>query len=157
MGRVGLFLVLVVLGAGCGGSEPSESTSSDRPCVVAEEEMASIWSVPEMTAHPQSNGFQCVYATNGQVVLSLAVRTPEQFEAERDQFEDRGVLLPPLEPVSGFDGEATVDPRYNSLNVVSGDEVVSVEILGAEPSDPGEQLELEKRIARAAVSRLESA
>jgi hypothetical protein len=154
MGWVGLLLVLVVLGAGCGGSE---STSSERPCVVAEEEMASIWNVPEMTAHPQSNGYECVYAADGQFVLSLAVRSPQQFEAERDQFEDHGVLLPPLEPVSGFDGEANVDPRYNSLNVVSGDEVISVEILGVEPSDPGEQLELEKRIAHTAISRLESA
>ena len=108
-----------------------------------------------MSAHPQGNGYQCVYAADGQAVLSLAVRSPQQFEAERDEFEDHGVQLPPLEPVSGFDGEANVDPRYNSLNVVSGDEVVSVEILGAEPSDPGEQLELEKRIADAAVSRLE--
>ena len=119
--------------------------------------MAALWNVPEMSAHPQSNGYQCVYAADGQPVVSLAVRSPQQFEAARDEFEDHGVLLPPLEPVSGFDGEANVDPRYNSLNVVSGDDVVSVEILGVEPSDPGEQLELEKRIARAAVSRLESA
>ena len=154
MGWVGLFLVLVVLGAGCRGSE---STSSERPCVLTEEEMAAIWNVPEMTTNPQSNGYQCIYAVDRQFVVSLAVRSPEQFEAERDQFEDFGVVLPPLEPVSGFDGEANVDPRYNSLHVVSGDEVVSVEILGAEPSDPGEQLELEEQIAHAAVSRLESA
>jgi hypothetical protein len=154
MGRVGLLLVLVVLGAGCGGSE---STSSERPCVVAEEEMASIWNVPEMRAFPQGNGYQCIYAADGQPVISLAVRSPEQFEAERAKFEDHGVLLPPLEPVSGFDGEANVDPRYNSLNVSTGDEVVSVEVLSVKPTDPAEQLEIEKRIARAAVSQLDAA
>jgi hypothetical protein len=154
MGRVGLLLVLVVLAAGCGGSG---STSSERPCVVAEDEMASIWNVPETSAHPQGNGYECAYAIDGQPVVMLGIRSPQQFEADRALFEDQGVLLPPLEPVSGFDGEANVDPRYNSLNVVSGDEVVSVEILGAEPADSGEQLELEKRIAREAISRLDSA
>jgi hypothetical protein len=154
MGRVGLLLVLVVLGAGCGGSA---STSSEHPCVVAEEEMASIWNVPEMRAFPQGNGYQCIYAADGQPVISLAVRSPEQVEAERAKFEDHGVLLPPLEPVSGFDGEANVDPRYNSLNVSTGDEVVSVEVLSVKPTDPAEQLEIEKRIARAAVSQLDAA
>jgi hypothetical protein len=150
--RAGLVLVLVLLGAGCGGSE---SASSERPCVVAEEEMASIWGVPDMSAHPQENDYECVYAADGRPAVSLALRSPEQVEAERAELEDQGVLLPPLEPVSGFDGEANVDPRYNSLHVVSGDEVVSVEILGAQPADPGEQLELEKQVARAAIDRLD--
>jgi hypothetical protein len=154
MERIGVLVVLVVLGAGCGGSG---STASERPCVVAEDEMAAIWNVSEMSAHPQSNGYECLYAADGRPVILLAIRSPEQFEAERAIFEDRGVLLPPLEPVSGFDEEANVDPRYNSLNVVSGDDVVSVELLSLEPTDPGEQLEIEKRIARAAVSRLDSA
>jgi len=68
-----------------------------------------------------------------------------EFEAERARFEDRGFLLPPLEPVDRFDGTANVDPRYNSLNVIAGDLVVSVELLGTEPWDPTEQLALEKR------------
>ena len=92
-----------------------------------------MWNVPEVSAHPQGNGHECVYAVGGQPVVLLAVRSPQQFEADRALFEDQGILLPPLEPVSGFDGEANIDPRYNSLNVVSGDDVISVEILGAEP------------------------
>jgi hypothetical protein len=59
--------------------------------------------------------------------------------------------------VSGFDGEANVDPRYNSLNVFAGDLVVSVQLLGAEPADSAEQLAIEKRIAGAAVGQLDSA
>jgi hypothetical protein len=56
--------------------------------------------------------------------------------------------------VDGFDGEANLDPRYNSLNVIVGDLVVSVQLLGTEPADPAEQLEIEKRIAGAAVGQL---
>ncbi|HYY75704.1 MAG TPA: hypothetical protein VE644_05215 [Gaiellaceae bacterium] len=155
MGRVSLLLVVVItLGAGCGGAD---STASDRPCVVSEVEMASIWDASEVRAHPQDNGYECVYAAENQPIVALAVRSPQEFEAERNRFEDWGVLLPPLEPVSGFDEEANVDPRYNSLNVTAGDFVVSVEILGAEPADPGEQLVIEKRIAQAAISQLKSA
>jgi hypothetical protein len=155
MRRASLLLVVVLaLGAGCGGGE---SAASGRPCVVSEQEMASIWDAPEVRANPQDNGYECVYAAENQAMVALAVRSPQDFEAERARFEDQGVRLPPLKPVSGFDGEATVDPRYNSLNVVAGSVVVSVQLLGGEPADPGEQLELEKRIARVAVSQLNSA
>jgi hypothetical protein len=44
--------------------------------------------------------------------------------------------------------------RYNSLNVIAGDLVVSVQLLGTEPADPAEQLAIEKRIAGAAVGQL---
>jgi hypothetical protein len=152
MGRISLLLVVVItLGAGCGGTE---STASDGPCVVTEEEMASIWDASEVGANPQDNGYECVYTADNKAIVGLSVRSPQEFEAERKRFEDHGVLLPPLEPVSGFDDEANIDPRYNSLNVTAGDFVVSVEILGAEPANPGEQLVIEKRIARAAVSHL---
>lgn len=153
MGRVCLLFV-VVLALGCGGSE---STANDRPCVVSEEKMASIWDVPKVYAIPQENGYECIYAADNQAIASLAVRSSREFEVERARFEDRGFLLPPLEPVDGFDGEANVDPRYNSLNVIVGDLVVSVQLLGAEPADPPEQLTIEKRIAGAAVGQLKSA
>jgi hypothetical protein len=107
--------------------------------------MASIWEVPKVIASPQDNGYECVYAADNQRIVSLAVRSSGEFEAERARFEDRGFLLPPLEPVDRFDGTANVDPRYNSLNVIAGDLVVSVELLGTEPWDPTEQLALEKR------------
>ena len=116
--------------------------------------MASILDEREAVAIPRESGYECAYAVVGQPVVSLAVRSPQQFQAERAKFEDQGILLPPLEPVSGFDDAATVDPRYNSLNVTAGDSIVSVEFLGPEPADPGEQLELEKQIARATVSQL---
>jgi hypothetical protein len=152
MGRVCLhFVVVLALGVGCGGGE---STTNGRPCVVSEEEMASIWDVPKVIASPQDNGYECVYAADNQRMVSLAVRSSGEFEAERARFEDQGFLLPPLEPVDGFDGKANVDPSYNSLNVIAGDSVVSVEILGTEPWDPTEQLALEKRIAGAAVGQL---
>jgi hypothetical protein len=41
-----------------------------------------------------------------------------------------------------------------SLNVIVGDLVVSVQLLGAEPAGPAEQLAIEKRIAGAAVGQL---
>jgi hypothetical protein len=148
----------LVLAAGlmsaCGGDD---SSSAERPCVVPENEMASIWGASEMTAHPQSNGLDCIYAAGDEVVVLLGVRSQQRFEAERARFEDQGVLLPPLETTSGFEERATVDPRYNSLNVEVGDDVVSVEMVAAEPTDPAQQLALEKRIARAAVGRLTSA
>jgi len=137
----------------CGGDG---SSSAEPPCVVSEEKMASNWDVSEMTAHPQGNGLDCLYAADEEAVVMLGVRTPEQFEAERARFEDQGVLLPPLEPADGFDGKATVDPRYNSLNVSAGDAVVSVQMVGTEPADPAEQVELETRIAQAAVEQLNS-
>ena len=149
-----LFVVVLALGVGCGGGG---STANSRPCIVSEEKMASIWDVPKVNASPQDNGYECLYAADNQAIVSLAIRSPGEFEAERARFEDQGVLLPPLEPVDGFDGEANVDPRYNSLNVIAGDLVVSVELLGAEPADPAEQLAIEKRIAGAAVGQLKSA
>jgi hypothetical protein len=153
-GRISASVLLVftaTMVSACGGSE---STSSEPPCIVSEEKLASIWDAPEMTAHPQDNGLDCLYAADEEAVVMLGVRTPEQFEAERARFEDQGVLLPPLEPTEGFGGKATVDPRYNSLNVTAGDTVVSVQLVGAEPSDPDAQLALEKRIAQAAVDEL---
>jgi hypothetical protein len=146
-----LFVIALALGAGCDSGEP---TAVGPPCVVSEEQMASILDAPETTAIQGDNGYECIYAAHGQPVVSLAVRSPQQFQAERAKFEDQGILVPPLEPVSGFDDQATVDPRYNSLNVTAGDSVVSVQLLGTEPADPGEQVELEKQIARAAVSQL---
>ena len=118
--------------------------------------MASIWDVSRMNASPQDNGLDCLYAADDEAIVMVGVRPQRQFEAERARFEDQGVQLPPLEPADGFDGEATVDPRYNSLNVSVGDSVVSVQMVGAEPADPGEQLELETRIAQAAVEELTS-
>jgi hypothetical protein len=151
MGRVSLLLVIVItLGAACGGGE----AASERPCVVSEEEMASIWGAAEVSAIPQDNGYECIYAADNQPIVTLAVRSPEEFDAERKRFEGRGVLLPPLQPVSGFDEEANVDPRYNSLNVTAGDFVISVEIFAVEPADPSERLAIEKRIAQAAVGQL---
>ena len=146
-----LFVVVLALGVGCGGGE---STANGRPCVVSEEEMASIWDVPKVIASPQDNGYECVYAADNLRMVSLGVRSSGEFEAERARFEDRGFFLPPLEPVDGFDGKANVDPRYNSLNVITGDLVVSVELLGTESWDPAEQLAIEKRIAGAAVGQL---
>jgi hypothetical protein len=137
----------------CGGDG---SSSAEPPCVLAEEKMASIWDVSRMNASPQDNGLDCLYAADDEAIVMLGVRSQRQFEAERARFEDQGVQLPPLEPADGFDGEATVDPRYNSLNVSAGDTVVSVQMVGAEPADPGEQLELETRIAQAAVEELTS-
>jgi hypothetical protein len=155
MSRFSLLLVVVIaLGAGCGGAD---SKASDGPCIVSEEEMASIWDTSEVSANTQDNGYKCVYAADNEAIVALAVRSLHEFEAERKRFEDQGVLLPPLEPVAGFDEEANIDPRYNSLNVTAGDVVVSVEIVAAEPSDTGEQLEVERRIAQAAVSHLRSA
>jgi hypothetical protein len=147
---VALVLVMALLPA-CGGSD---SASTERPCVVSEEEMASIWGVSSMNASPQENGLECIYSANDELMALLTVRSPEEFEAERARFEDQGLLLPPLEPTGGFEEEATIDPRYNSLNATAGDVVVSVQIVGTEPSDPDDQLELEKRIARAAVEHL---
>jgi hypothetical protein len=137
----------------CGGGG---SSSAEPPCVLSEEKMASIWDAPEMTAHPQDNGLDCLYAADDDAVVMLGVRSQRRFEAERARFEDQGVLLPPLEPTEGFDVKATVDPRYNSLNVSAGETVVSVQMVGTEPADPGEQLELETRIAQAAVEELNS-
>src|SRR5215203_5804472 len=109
MGRVSLpFVVVLALGVGCGGSE---STASGRPCLVSEKKMASVWDVPKVNASPQDNGYECLYAAHNRAIVSLAIRSSREFEAERARFEDQGVLLPPLEPVSGFDGEANVDPR----------------------------------------------
>jgi hypothetical protein len=118
--------------------------------------MTSIWDGGDVAAIPQDDGVECVYAADGEPVVGLAIRSPQAFDQERARFEDQGVLLPALEPTDGFDQEATIDPRYNSLNVTVGDLVVSVEMLGAEPADPGEQLDLEKQIARIAVNELSS-
>ena len=150
-GRSAILLGVVLISlAGCGGG----SEAGTPPCVVDEDEMASILDQGGVFAALQHGGSDCIYATEGNPLIRLSVRTPAQFQAERDKFENVGVKLPPLEPVEGFDGAANVDPRYNSLNVTAGDRIVSVEIVGREPSDPDDQLDLEKRIARAAVDAL---
>jgi hypothetical protein len=146
-------LLAVALVSSCDGSE---SSSREPPCVVPEDELASIWGVPEISSHPQKNGHDCLYAADGEILVMVSVRSRQQFEAERARFEDQGFLLPPLEPTGGFEEEATVDPRYNSLNVTAGDTIVSVEVVAAEPPDAAEQLALEKRIARAALDQLGS-
>ena len=146
--------MLLVIALALAGCDRGEATSASLPCVVSGEEMASILDERGAVAIPRDNGYECVYAVDGQPVVSLAVRSPQQFQAERAKFEDQGILLPPLEPVSGFDDAATVDPRYNSLNVTAGDSIVSVELLGTEPAAPGEQLEVEKQSARAIVNQL---
>jgi hypothetical protein len=151
IGRSTIAVALVVLaGVGCGG----DSDAASRPCVVPEDEMASIWDADEMRASPQQNGVDCLYASEDGPLVTLSVRTRAQFEAERARFESGGVVLPPLEPISGFAQGANVDPRYNSLNVPSGDLVVSVQLLGPEPGSFDEQLALEKTIARAALDRV---
>jgi hypothetical protein len=145
-----LVLSLVAFGSACGGDE----SSTIPPCVVSEEKMASIWDEEEMRAVPTHDGQECVYLRGDEKVAALWIRTHEQFMAERKRFTDIGVLLPPLTPVDGFPSSANIDPRYNSLNVSLQDSVVSVEILGREPTEPAEQVEIEKRIAHAALERL---
>ena len=121
---------------------------------MPEDELASILERDDVFAAPQKDGVSCIYGADGQPLVSLAVRTPEQFQAERDRFEDNGFLLPELVAVDGFDDEANIDPRYNSLNVTSAGRIVSVEIVGLEPSDPAEQIEVEREVARAALEQL---
>jgi len=151
----GLCFILLAGGvvlAGCGGGSDEASTS--RPCVVAEDDMANMLEADDVIAAPQKNGYQCVYASRGKPIVALSVRAPEQFEAERAKFADNGILLPELTPVEGFDGQANIDPRYNSLNVSAEDVVVSVEVVGTAPAGMDEQVELETRIARAALENL---
>jgi hypothetical protein len=134
----------------CGGSAEE---AAQLPCVIPEGEMAEILDRDHVSAVPQDHG-RCIYASDGQALVSVSMRTREQFDAERDRFENSGVKLPELVTVEGFGNEANVDPRYNSLNVVAGERIVSVEIVGTEPSDPEEQVELEKDVARAALERV---
>lgn len=115
--------------------------------------MAEILDRDHISAVPQDDAL-CIYASDGQALVSVSVRTREQFDAERDRFENGGVKLPELVPVEGFEEEANVDPRYNSLNVMAAGRIVSVEIVGTEPSAPEEQLKLEKDVARAALERV---
>jgi hypothetical protein len=147
-----MLLLAAVPLAACGGE--SDRATATAPCVVDEEKMGSILDKGGLFAAPQQDGIDCIYATEGNPLIRLSVWTRAQFEAERDKFENQGVRLPSLRPLKGFDEEANVDPRYNSVNVTSGDQIVSVEIVGREPSDPAEQLDLEKQIARAAVDAL---
>ena len=167
MGRAGIkhpcrsevrpYLVIIAVIAllaipGCRDSDSGEEAASAQlPCVVPEGEMADILDRDDVAAVPQQDDARCIYASDGQALVSLSVRTREQFDAERDRFESNGVKLPELVPVEGFGNEANVDPRYNSLNVTAGGRIISVEIVGTEPSDPEGQLELEKDVARAAL------
>jgi hypothetical protein len=138
--------------AGCVGGEGEAHTQP--PCVVPEDELASILDRDDVFAVAQKDGLRCIYGSEGEPLVSVSVQTPEQFQAERDRFEDIGVDLPKLVAAEGFDGEANIDPRYNSLNVRSGGRILSVEIVGAEPPDPDAEIELEREIARAALERL---
>jgi hypothetical protein len=139
----------------CRDSDSGEEVASAQlPCVVPEGEMADILDRDDVAAVPQQDDGRCIYASDGQALLSVSVRTREQFDAERDRFENGGVKLPELVPVKGFEDEANVDPRYNSLNVTAGERIISVEIVGTEPSAPEKQLELEKDVARAALERV---
>ena len=152
------FVIIPVLALlalpGCRDSDSGEEAASAQlPCVVSEGEMAEILDRDHVSAVLQDDG-RCIYASDGQALLSVSVRTREQFDAERDRFESSGVKLPELVPVEGFGNEANIDPRYNSLNVTVGGQIISVEIVGTEPSDPEAQLELEKDAARAALASL---
>jgi hypothetical protein len=154
MGMVGPSTIVLTVTALALASCDGGSKSGTPPCIVGEDEMASILDRDDVLAAPQKNGLECIYASGGDPLILVTVRTREQFQAERDRFESTGVKLPPLEPVDGFAGEANTDPRYNSLNVTSGERIVSVQVVSPEPSNTGDQLDLEKRIARAAVERL---
>jgi len=150
--RIGVLIAFVVIAPACGG----ESERGTLPCVVGTGEMSSILDKDDVIAAPQKNRLDCIYASQGKALIRLSVRTREQFEAARDRFESGGFELPPLQPIQGFDAEANVDPRYNSLNVTSGPRIVSVEVVGSEPSDAEAQLDLEKEIARAALDAVAS-
>jgi hypothetical protein len=149
-GRSGMLLIVAAAAlTACGGDR-----SGERPCVVDTAKMASILDRDDAIAAPQDNRLDCIYASQGQALIQLGVRTREQFEAERARFESAGVQLPVLRPVPGFGDGATVDPRYNSLNVPTGDLIVSVQVLSPEPTSFDEQIALEKRVARAALDAL---
>ena len=129
MRRIGVLIAFVVIPPACGG----ESERGTLPCVVGTGEMSSILDKDDVIAAPQKNRLDCIYASQGKALIRLSVRTREQFDAE-----------------------ANVDPRYNSLNVTSGPRIVSVEVVGSEPSDADAQLDLEKEIARAALDAVAS-
>jgi hypothetical protein len=148
-------VIALIAPPGCRDSDSGEAApSAPLPCVVSEADMAQILGRDDVAAVPQYDSGRCIYASDGQALVSLSVRTREQFDAERDRFESNGVKLPELLPVEGFGKEANIDPRYNSLNVTAGGRIISVEIVGTEPSDPEKQLELEKETAQAALESL---
>ena len=80
---------------------------------------------------------------------------PARVAAERGKFEDLRILLPPLEPVSGFEGTAT-STRVTTASTTAGDEIVTILALSPALTDD-EQLEVERRIAQSAVEQLATA
>ena len=53
--------------------------------------MADILDRDDVAAVPQQDDARCIYASDGQALVSVSVRTREQFDAERDRFENSGV------------------------------------------------------------------
>src|SRR4029079_3130561 len=102
---------------------------------------ADILDRDDVAAVPQQDDARCIYASDGQALVSVSVRTRAQFDAERDRFESNGFKLPELVPVEGFGNEANVDPRYNSLNVTAGGAGTSGARGGEVPSESRPQRE----------------
>ena len=98
-------LVLLALPS-CGGSDEEVA---QLPCIVPEGEMAEILNRDHVSAVPQDHG-RCIYASDGQALVSVSVRTREQFDAERDRFESSGVKLPELVTVEGSGTRRTSTP-----------------------------------------------
>ena len=80
----------------------------------------------------------------GRLTIEDAAAWERRREEERKDFEDRGVLLPDDQPVSGLGDEAILDVRHNELNVRSGDFVMRADhgrpvASGAEALSPAER------------------
>lgn len=173
-------IALLLIGAGgCGSSTEAESDSPrivsgvPDPCELLPPD---VWeSIVDASVAESSVGdtkenvvrASCFYRYEdggiGRLTIEDAAAWERRREEERKDFEDRGVLLPDDQPVSGFGDEAILDVRHNELNVRSGDFVMRADhgrpvASGAEALSPAEKedsRDLQREIIGEALNRLE--
>lgn len=179
LGRGGVVLLLVLAACGC---DVSEDAASDQPRLVSgvpdpcrllpSDELAEIVdaSVTESKVgdtKASGGGVSCFYLYEdggiGRLTIEDVAVWRRRYDAERTEYDRKGLRLPEDQAVSGLGDHALLDLRHNELDVRSGEYVLRADhgrrvgssASGAlTPAEKAASRDLQEKMIRAALGRL---